>query len=173
MQTRLPWRARSAENIVAEIENDIKKYGFKPIRNLSGHGVSEYIVHTSPTIPNFDNGDKNKLVKGQKIAIEPFATDGEGLVKEGKSSGIYALINKKPVRDPSARKVLLYIENEFKTLPFHLRHLNFPDTNFALRILERDGIIQQYPELVEKGSGMVSQHEHTIEVGKKVLTEVD
>lgn len=153
------------------ISETIISYGFKPITNLSGHGIGEFEVHTTPTIPNYDNGNKEKLTEGQTIAIEPFATIGVGLVKEGKGSGIYELVRKKPTRSPAVRKVLEHIEKEFNTLPFSLRWINhLPNAKFALRILEQEGIIHQFAELPEKTNGITSQAEHSFMVGHGRLT---
>jgi hypothetical protein len=58
------------------ISETITDLGFNPIQNLSGHGVSHFNIHDSPSIPNFDNGDDTTLEKGDTIAIEPFATTG-------------------------------------------------------------------------------------------------
>jgi len=152
------------------IQDTIMKYGYSPIKNLSGHEVKEYIVHAGLTIPNYDNNDKHILEKDTIIAIEPFATIGEGMIKEGKLSGIYTLVNKKNIRSLEARKVLEFIDKEYKTLPFCARWLKFPNINFILRLLENDGIIKQYNQLPEKSNGIVSQAEHTIIVGKGILT---
>ena len=54
------------------IEQAITKYELQPVRNLSGHGLDEFMNHAAPQIPNFDTGDKTKLEKGQVIAIEYF-----------------------------------------------------------------------------------------------------
>ncbi len=153
------------------ISETIISHGFKPITNLSGHGIGEFEVHTTPTIPNYDNGNKEKLTEGQTIAIEPFATIGVGLVKEGKGSGIYELVRKKPTRSPAVRKVLEHIEKEFNTLPFSLRWINhLPNAKFALRTLETEGIIHQFAELPEKSNGITSQAEHSYMVGHGKLT---
>src|SRR3990167_4729999 len=50
---------------IGKIINDtIKGYGYVPVRNLSGHGLDLYGIHTKPTLPNIDNGDKTALKKG-------------------------------------------------------------------------------------------------------------
>ena len=54
------------------VEEIIIKYGFKPIKNLSGHKVDRYVLHSNLSIPNFNNGDKTELEEGTVIAIEPF-----------------------------------------------------------------------------------------------------
>ena len=106
------------------------------------------------------------------IAIEPFATDGVGKIEEGKESGIYKMQSVKNVRNQMTREILDYIVREYKTLPFTSRWLyrKFPEfkVNFALKILERDGIIYEYKQLLEKGKGIVSQFEHTLLVNDKV-----
>jgi len=154
-----------------EIEAVIKSHGFNPIKNLSGHEIKAYDLHAGLTVPNFDNKDETKLEDGQVFAVEPFATTGDGYVKDGKLSGIYFLVNPKNVR--SGREVLNFIADNFQTLPFHKKYLvkKFGEfkTNFALRILERDEIIHQYNQLVERSNGLVSQAEHTVIVKDKPI----
>ncbi|MBI2670656.1 type II methionyl aminopeptidase [Candidatus Woesearchaeota archaeon] len=152
--------------IGAVIQQTIQDFGFSPIRNLSGHGLELYKVHTKPNIPNINNGDKNILQENQIIAIEPFATNGAGLIINGKPSEIYELKIKKPIRNQSARKLLSFIEQEYRTLPFNKRWLlnkfNNLDVSLGLSLLEREGILYQYSILPEKNDGIVSQAEHTV-----------
>ncbi len=156
--------------VIAEI---IKDAGFTHISNLSGHGVGKWEVHCAPTIPNFDNGNKTKLKEGQYIAIEPFSTTGVGQVKEGKLSGVYGFIEKKPVRLDSARKLMGKIEKDYKTLPFTERWLkDVKNIKFLLGILEKTGVIQQYKQLPEKSGGIVAQYENTVCVGKGIITKI-
>lgn len=159
-----------------EIQETIKSYGFSPIINLSGHSVERYKVHAGTTIPNYDNGDKTKLQKGTVIAIEPFATDGEGRIFEGGPSGIYRIENKKPSRNINARKISEFAEKKYKGLPFSKREIfsNFGNSNFYLRMLEQEKIFYQYPQLIEKSKGLVSQFEKTLLVDDKVkiLTKI-
>ena len=152
------------------IHKVINSYGFSPIKNLSGHGIKEWVVHHELTIPNFDNGDTRQLKEGMHVAIEPFATTGKGLITEGKASGIYAINNIRNVRSFEARKLLKHIQEEYQTLPFHIRWLKAPNVNFLVRVLEREGVLRTYPQLVEESKGLVSQAEHSIEVGKGVYT---
>lgn len=155
------------------VQDTITSYGYSPIRNLSGHGLGIYEVHTGLTIPNFDNNDKTKLVKDFVCAIEPFATTGVGSVDEGKLSGIYAVINPKNVRDMFARKVLQFAIENYKKLPFSIRWIHKEFSNrglMALRILEKEGVLHQYRILPETSKGIVSQKEHTVKVGFGVLT---
>lgn len=153
------------------IEETIKKFNFKPITNLSGHSINTYNLHSGLTIPNYNNNNQNKL-GNCLIAIEPFATNGIGLVQEGKSSNVYKLVNIKPVRDKNTRLILEFIEKEYSTLPFSKFWLikKFGSiSSYAINILERENILYSYPQLVEKGKGLVSQAEHTVYIGDKVI----
>lgn len=167
---------RKVCEIGRKIHEVITSHGFSPIKNLSGHEVGEYDVHSGLTIPNFDNGNENVLKEGMTIAIEPFATDGEGMVIEGKPAQVYGVINPKRVRDNFAREVLNYILEEYKELPFCSRWLikKFGmRAKLALLSLEREGVVKQYKQLPEKSKGQVSQTEHTMIVKKdsaEVLT---
>ncbi|MBR9691401.1 type II methionyl aminopeptidase [Candidatus Woesearchaeota archaeon] len=159
------------------IQDTITKYGFAPVRNLSGHGLDEYNIHTTPTIPNYDNKDTTILEQGTIIAIEPFASAGAGIIYESSNPTIFQLAGKKPVRSIITRQVLKEI-NSYNGLPFCRRHLvkkfGLPKTSFALRELKTLGILREYPPLIDKSHGLVSQAEHTILITKdgcEILTK--
>ena len=159
------------------IQDVITGYDLAPIRNLSGHGLDRYEIHTAPTVPNFDNGDENRLSDNQIIAIEPFATSGKGIIYEAGTPTVFMFRQKKPVRDMMTRKVLAEIE-KYKGVPFAKRHLAllFPRMrlNMALTQMTALNILEKFPPLVEREKGLVSQAEHTIlvqEDGCEVLTK--
>ena len=159
------------------IETIIKKYGFKPIKNLSGHQIKEYELHAGLTIPNYDDNSETVLKEGTIIAVEPFATDGEGLVRESSNAEIFSLIQKKPVRSSITREALKIVE-ERKGLPASTRWLakkiSAIKAAFALKEMQQLGMLHLYPPLVEIKKGMVSQSEHTvlvIEEGCEILTK--
>lgn len=160
------------------IHETITKYGFSPVRNLSGHGLGEYGIHTKPSIPNYDNGDSTELKDGDVIAIEPFASKGAGIVYESGNATVFQLNIKKPVRNMITRQILKEIET-YKDLPFCKRWLErkfgTAKTNFALRELRNQEMIREYPPLVDQNHGLVSQAEHSLIVTKdgcKVLTKI-
>ncbi len=161
------------------VEKTITEFGFKPIKNLFGHGIDIYELHARYSIPNFDNKNKSELKEGQIIAIEPFATNGIGMIKDGKLSGIYNVTNIKQVRDNNTREILKFILENYNMLPFAKRWLlkKFPEfkVSFALRTLEKESIVYHYPQLPEVSQGLVSQHEFTVLVKDKpkILTKVD
>ncbi len=155
------------------IQDEITKAGFTPIKNLSGHGLGQYLVHTQPTIPNYNNNDKTKLKEDMVIAIEPFATTGQGLVVEGKMSSIYSLYNIRNTRNFDARKIIKFIEENYRTLPFSERWIikEFGlKAKLLLKMLENEKIIEQFTILPEKSKSLVSQAEHTVLVGHGVIS---
>jgi methionyl aminopeptidase len=160
------------------IQETITGYGFAPVVNLSGHGLDEYNIHAKPSIPNFDTGDKTELVEDQLIAIEPFASKGAGIIYESGNATVFQLIGKKPVRNTFTRQILKEIE-KFKELPFCRRWLvekfSLPKVNFALRELKNLDILREYPPLIDKNHGIVSQAEHTLIVKDKpiILTKIE
>src|SRR3989344_5946102 len=87
------------------IQEIITSYGFSPVKNLSGHGLDLFDIHTAPTIPNYDTGDKTEIKKDTIFAIEPFATNGVGLIHESGTAIISQLIQKKPVRSQITREI--------------------------------------------------------------------
>lgn len=160
-----------------EIEDTIKSFGFNPVKNLSGHGLGLYNIHTKPTIPNYDNKDKTKLKVGDVIAIEPFATTGVGMIHEKGHPTVFSLTNSKSVRLEFVKDILKQIES-YNGLPFATRWLtkrfSKGQVDFALAKLRQQEIITAYPPLVEISNGVVSQSEHSVIVGEKVkvLTKI-
>ncbi len=151
----------STGEVGAVIEETIRSYGLSPILNLTGHGLSQYEAHDNPSVPNKHVEGGVILREGDVLAIEPFATNGTGLVHDGSWAEIYSLIRKKPVRLPAVRTVLKQVE-EYRELPFAKRWLNSDKLDFSLIQLERAGIIHSYPVLIESTGGLVSQAEHTL-----------
>lgn len=173
---KLATPGRKVCEIGKKVHEIITGAGFSPIRNLSGHEIKPYVIHAGLNIPNYDNGNEAQLEDGMIIAIEPFATTGEGLVKDGKESGDFSLIEKKPVRDSHAREVLAFIDKEYSTLPFAGRwiHKKFGLRGMhSLRLLVKEGIVRNYNELIEVSKKPVAHFENTLLVKDKpeVLTE--
>jgi methionyl aminopeptidase len=159
--------------IGAVIENSIRSYGLNPVINLTGHGLSQYEAHDDPSVPNRHVEGGAVLKEGDVLAIEPFATNGAGLVHDGSWAEIYSLVRKKPVRMPAVRNVLKQVE-EYRELPFAKRWLKSDRLDFSLIQLEKAGIIHSYPVLLESTGGLVAQAEHTIiitEDGCEVTTK--
>jgi methionyl aminopeptidase len=148
----------------AEIEDVIEGYGFNPVVNLTGHGLGHWEQHTAPNIPNRAVEQSVAFEVGDVVAIEPFATDGGGKVREGSDEEIFALESEGSVRNREARRALNQITEEFRTLPFATRWLDSRRPEMALRRLKQADILHGYPVLKEREGNLVSQKEHTIVV---------
>jgi methionyl aminopeptidase len=151
------------------IENTISKMGFKPIQNLSGHSLAQYTIHAGKSIPNIRTiGPSFGLSSNQAYAIEPFVTvnDGQGVVYEGNTRNIFAIISRKPAKDQNVDKFLTYLWNKFRTLPFALRWIldsyEEIEARRMLDILVKKRNVHAYPTLIEGNNKLVSQAEHTI-----------
>jgi methionyl aminopeptidase len=151
------------------IENAISRFGFKPIQNLSGHSLDQYIIHAGKSIPNIRTiGGSFSLIENQAYAIEPFVTTkiGHGLVCEGKIRNIFAIRSRKPSKDKKADSILGAIWNTYKSLPFAARwlmdHFDQEEVIHSIDILVAKKNIHAYPILVESQGQIVAQSEHTI-----------
>jgi methionyl aminopeptidase len=169
----------SASKLGEVIENTIKSRGFKPISNLSGHQVGRYIVHTGTSIPNVSQFSLTKIKLGGVYAIEPFVTlpDAVGKVENGGESTIFRFIKSRSLKNPHAKQLLRFIEENFRTLPFAERWLKgvVPDQYHreAFNELLNSKALMYYPVFIEESRKTVAQAEHTVmivEDGCVVLT---
>lgn len=151
----------TAGAIGAIVETEIARRGYRPIANLTGHGLDQYMLHRDPTIPNIAINGGTVLEEGMAFAIEPFATTGSGRVGEKNRVEIYSQISEKPVRIPSARAVMELVR-ERQGLPFSRRWMHDKKMEFALPGLARSHILHGYPVLSDIPGSLVSQHEHTL-----------
>ncbi len=165
-------------DIGKEIETTIKKAGFNPIQNLSGHGLAKFQCHTIPTVPNYETRDERVLEDDMAIAIEPFATDGAGFVKEAPQSEIFGLDEPKNVRNMQARKIIDFIIDEYDTLPFAERWIakKMKMSEFQRKVAMRELIskrcIKAFPILRELPGKIVTQAETSVILhdGKVIIT---
>jgi methionyl aminopeptidase len=169
----------SASTLGTLIENTIKSRGFKPISNLTGHQVGRYVLHTGTSIPNVSQLSFTKLKLGGVYAIEPFVTmpDAVGRVEDGDESTIFRFIKSRSSRDPYAKRLLKFIEENFRTLPFAERWLQgvVPEEQHkqAFDELLASKALMHYPVFVEASRKTVAQAEHTVMIvdgGCHVLT---
>jgi methionyl aminopeptidase len=143
------------------VQSTIESRGYRPIANLTGHGLDKYVLHRSPTIPNIGINGGVVLEEGMVFAIEPFATTGSGHVMEKTRKEIYSQISPKPVRIPAGRAILEQIRDRHG-LPFSRRWLKERKMDLALPTLIRSQVLHVYPVLSDIQGSLVSQAEHTI-----------
>ena len=151
----------TAGDLGAAVQKEIEGRGYRPIANLTGHGLGQYVLHQSPTIPNIAVNGGVVLEEGMVFAIEPFATTGSGHVREKSKIEIYSQLSTKPVRIPAGRTILEKIQDRHG-LPFSRRWLGERRLDLALPALIRSGNLHGYPVLADVPGSLVSQHEHTV-----------
>ena len=160
--------------IGAAVHEAISEYNLNPIFNLTGHSLEQNNLHAGISIPNYDNHDGYVLEEGQAIAIEPFATNGEGIVNDAPGHYIYSYMANKPFRMKTTQRVLKYIQHNHAYVPFSGRWITseFGERkgNIALKQLADAMAIYPYAPLREKKDCFVSQKEHTVIVEKEGCT---
>lgn len=169
----------STSKLGAIIEQAIKSRGYKPVSNLTGHQVGRYLVHAGTSLPNVAHVSFAKLKVGEAYAIEPFVTlqDAAGKVENSSEVTIFRFVKQKPLKNPYAKKLLEYIEENFRTLPFTERWLQgvLPKEHYreAFKELMLSKAVMGYPVFIEASGKPVAQAEHTVlivEDGCLVLT---
>ncbi|MAE76359.1 MAG: type II methionyl aminopeptidase [Planctomycetes bacterium] len=158
------------------VHDTISAMGFKPVFNLTGHGVSRWVIHCKPSIPNYDDKRSDRLAPGQIIACEPFATDGTGYIEERGTAEVFRQSRTVKPRDKLPQPVINALE-ELRRLPFARRDLvrffGPKEADGVLTMLHKRRILEDYPPLAEKPGVRISQHEHTmmiLEDGVEVTT---
>jgi len=156
------------EKMGAEIERTLKEKGFNPIYNLGGHGLGKNDIHAWPSIPNHAGGSSEGLKEGA-IAIEPFASTGVGHITEIQNVEIFALTDKRTVRNNYAREIIKATE-QYEGKPFAERwirktlgtKLTSFQVTIGLKELMKYGCFQSFPGLKETKGAMVTQVEKSL-----------
>ncbi len=161
------------------VESYASRRGYLPISNLSGHLLEKYTIHAGASVPNVWSPSFATFKQGKFYAVEPFFTtsDGSGIVVEGSSENIFALVARKNTKDQELNKFLEVVWNDRKNLPFAARwyESQFPKKKLLdiIARLVKMKLIHGYAELVEAKAQPVAQAEHTVAVnpnGFSILT---
>ena len=159
------------------IEDSAKASGFKPIQNLTGHGLARWNLHAGLTVPNINENTGQKLEVGNVVALEPFLTDGAGFVEDAPQAYIFRYLRDRPVRMRMTKELLNTIKRSYSSLPFAERWLAKNMSKLRLELTLRElvgvGALHPYHVLKERGDGLVAQAEHTVivtEGGCEVIT---
>ena len=152
--------------------SEAEALGFTTVKNLCGHTLDRYKVHGGISIPSYNNKDKTELEEGWQIAIEPFVTNGDGLIREKGKATVFMVEQEKGVRSPHAKKILEEVKPQ-NGLPFTTRWLTRKFGNGAtalgMRELLQTNIVRAYAPLAEISSGLVAQFEHAMIVKEKAV----
>jgi methionyl aminopeptidase len=150
------------------IEEVVKRHGYKPIWNLTGHQISRYVLHTGKAIPNVSKLNGSRVKEDEVYAIEPFVTlpRAAGEVQGADEIYIYRFHKDRSIKDGNAKKLVKAIKSRFRSLPFSTRWLvdELPRKEFRLafkRLLDAK-TVTGYPVLMEKSGSIVAQAEHTV-----------
>ncbi|KAL7896021.1 peptidase M24, structural domain-containing protein [Trichoderma sp. SZMC 28014] len=151
-----------------ELELNGTTYPIKSIRNIGGHSILPYRIHGTKSIPAVKSDDITKMEEGDIFAIETFGSTGNGWVYDHGDVSHYALRRDAPkvdLRLSSAKSLLNVIKKNFHTIPFARRYLDRIGQEkylLGLNTLVKNGIVEDYPPLVDKKGSYSAQFEHTI-----------
>ena len=147
-----------------EIELDGKTYQVKSIKNLNGHSISPYQIHSGKTVPIVKGSDATTMEENEFYAIETFGSTGKGYVHEDGECSHYMKnfdVGHVPLRMQKSKLLLNTINKHFGTLAFCRRWLDrIGESRYlmALKDLGEKGIVDPYPPLVDiKGACHLKQ----------------
>src|SRR5271157_1691121 len=153
------------------IEQTVKKYGYRPIQNLTGHLLEEWIIHGSKALPCVDRPHGEEMLEDEVWAVEVFASTGEGHVTSSGVGEIFQLditSARVPIRNKFAKRILGMVIKNYRSLPFAKRWIakEIKAYEFAMRELERTGKFSKFGVLQEKKGVYIGQYEQSVLVTK-------
>ncbi|MEM2942482.1 MAG: type II methionyl aminopeptidase, partial [Candidatus Bathyarchaeia archaeon] len=154
------------------IERVIVRFGHRPIRNLMGHRIERYRLHTGKSIPNVSGIEGGVVEMGEVYAVEPFSTfqGAAGFVQDTAETYIFRYNREKKLRSRDAAELLDSIKQQHRFLPFASRWLRPTSSassfDQAFMELVKERCVIPYRVLVEASGQPVSQAEHTVLVEK-------
>jgi methionyl aminopeptidase len=154
------------------IQKAIEMQGFKPVSNLTGHQIGRYLVHSAKALPNVSHLSLSRVRVGEVYGVEPFVTmpNAAGKVRSAKEAYIFRFVKRKSLKNDYAKRLLTYIEKNFRTLPFSERWLqecvlaSHYSTAFSELLSSKS--LMAYPVFVEVSEKPVAQAEHTVVITK-------
>jgi methionyl aminopeptidase len=161
-------------SVVGEVvESEAAKRGFKPITNLAGHQLDQYVIHSGVSVPNSREKMNATFRLNSAYAIEPFLVPAraKGWVENGPPGNIYRLVSRKRTKDRVLGEALDFVWENYRSLPFSSRWFvrGFGRAG-ALEVLDallKQRLVMTYPILVEASGAPVSQFEHTVFVDEQ------
>ncbi len=168
-------------NEIGEVVQDtIADMGSKPIANLTGHQLEKGHLHAGLSIPSIKStpfSKRAKLKAGMILAIEPFATNGQGM-----NAGYVGDAQRPPLifssRGNPKTEVGKLLVQRFQKVPFALRSAHRYLIRKQMKVEDLGSLLSKdnfhgYRPLVEKTGGLVSQAEHSVLVtskGSRIIT---
>jgi methionyl aminopeptidase len=169
----------SLTEVGRQVEDTIQSLGFKPVRNLCGHGVARFTIHCAPSVPNYPDAKAARLRPNMTIACEPFASDGKGMIDVDGKSEVFMLKRDLRPKDNLPADLGRAMETT-QGLPFARRDLmrwlgTLQKGEDALKLLLKKDLLDEYPPLCERPGVRIAQFEHTIfihDTGAEVITRL-
>lgn len=160
----------SLTEVGRQVETTIHSLGFKPVRNLCGHGVARYTIHCAPSVPNYADTSAGRLKANMTIACEPFASDGKGMIEVDGKAEVFMLKREAKPRDNLPAELLKAMAAS-EGLPFARRDLvrwlgALAKAEDSLKLLKKKDLLDEYPPLCERPGVRIAQFEHTIFIGE-------
>ncbi|CCW70299.1 unnamed protein product [Phytomonas sp. Hart1] len=165
-----------------EVEINGTVYPVKSIRNLSGHNIAPYIIHSGKSVPIVKGGEQTKMEEGELFAIETFGSTGRGYVTEDLECSHYMMVPGAEVmqmRSDKAQRLLRHIHKTYGTLAFCRKWLDrdgFDRHLLNLNQLVEQGAVNKYPPLCDVKGCYTAQLEHTIllkPTAKEIISKGD
>lgn len=154
-----------------EIELDGKTYPILSVKELMGHQIEKYKIHSDKRVPNFKIEYNERMLEGEYYAIETFASTGKGNTVAGPDCSHYMLnynidYKKIPLSSKDS-KFLSKIESQFGNLAFCNRWLDSLKINryeHFMKSLIKANVVTKYPPLYDVNNSFTAQFEHTIHI---------
>lgn len=168
-----------------ELEIKNKVLPIYAVRNLGGHSIDQYNIHSGELIlctPDDNIYYRNRRLSCGQYAIETFATTGTGYYKEGEQCNHFSLNRKincdNKFESKYARQIYNWVKKKRDYLPFTQKWFE-NDLNIGakhklgLKELVDKNVLLTYPPLYDIENSYSSQYEHTIfinESGTEILS---
>ena len=145
--------------------------GFQPIRNLCGHQMERWNLHSGLSVPMYacgpsNPGFKGKVEVGGVYAIEPFNTTGDtGMIEDVPPTGSSNILRvtgdvrirralSKGKLKPLGATMARYIEERYNTLPFAQRWA-YPLLSKPFPEEDNDALREKWKALVKKLTSII------------------
>lgn len=164
-------REAALGNVGEVVDMEASRRGYRPIANLAGHQLDQYVLHAGVSVPNDRERTDGSFKLNTAYAIEPFlvAKAARGWVINGPPGNIYRLVSRKRIKDKELASAAEFIWQSYKSLPFSSRWFAkaYAGEKAAgiLQSLLKERIAMTYPVLTTVDGALVSQFEHTVLVG--------
>lgn len=140
---------------------------FFVLKNLCGHQIQPYRIHSGKVIPNIIIPYHEKILEGEVYTVEPYLTNsknkGETFVSNFKDDISHYMFNYHE-KNFEQQKYLQLIPSlaKHKTLAFHRNWLNEADRKYLDSFIEKS-IYKEYPPIFDKDKkSKIAQFETTI-----------